>query len=103
MSEIKLTYTGGPAFPVSEGTVQFRGLSKREWFAGMALQGMLSDPSPSSRGCAEAVASNLATGRDISTFTGIITKAAYHYADAMIRAGKKDSPCQPNGVVGKSQ
>jgi hypothetical protein len=42
VSEIKLTYTGGPAFPVSEGTVQFLGLSKREWFAGMALQGALS-------------------------------------------------------------
>lgn len=66
------------------------GLSRRDYFAGMALQGMLSDPSPSSRGCAEAVASNLATGRDISTFTGIITKAAYHYADAMIRAGKRE-------------
>ncbi len=91
MSEID---SGGMAFPVTPtdnsgqiGPTEY-GLTKREWFAGMALHGMLSDPSPSSRGCAEAVASNLATGRDISTFTGIITKAAYHYADAMIRAGK---------------
>ena len=109
MSEIK---NGGPAFPLPVNAdidcagrfaSGYGGISKREWFAGMALQGMLSDPSPSSRGCAEAVASNLATGRDISTFTEIITKAAYHYADAMIRAGKNDSPCQPTGVVGKSE
>ena len=85
--------SGGPAFPMSHEQKQTGvwGLTKREWFAGMALQGMLSDPSPSSRGCAEAVASNLATGRDISTFTGIITKAAYHYADAMIRAGEGEN------------
>jgi len=94
MSEIN---DGGPAFPtdgesqVSARLWHFSGLTKREWYAGMALQGMLSDPSPSSRGCAEAVASNLATGRDISTFTGIITKAAYHYADAMIRAGEGEN------------
>ena len=70
MSEIKLTYTGGPAFPVSEGTVQFRGLSKREWFAGMALQGILS--------------------RDSIQFHKSTTIAvwAYDYADAMVRAGE---------------
>jgi hypothetical protein len=90
MSEID---SGGNAFPYCVWVGDHHnghntGMTLRQWFAGMALQGMLSDPSPSSRGCAEAVASNLATGRDISTFTKIITKAAYHYADAMIRAGK---------------
>ena len=41
--------TGGPAFPVtSDGTesAQFAfGLSRRDWFAGMAMQGLWSNPS----------------------------------------------------------
>ena len=93
MSEIDNYCQAFPVTPTDRGgqiATTMMGMSLREWFAGMALQGILSDPSPSSRGCAEAVASNLATGRDISTFTGIITKAAYHYADAMIRASKGD-------------
>ena len=69
MSEIKLTYTGGPAFPVSEGTVQFLGLSKREWFAGMALQGLLANPS------------TILKQTDIP-------ELSFEYADSMIRAGK---------------
>lgn len=91
MSEID----GGPAFPSEQGETSKgwnqtyeSGLTKREWFAGMALQGLLSDPSPTSRGCAEAVACRIGTGETISSFTEIVAKAAYHYADAMIRAGK---------------
>ena len=47
MSEID---SGGPAFPVSPKKVEAGlvymacdGLSKREWFAGMALQGLLAN------------------------------------------------------------
>ena len=65
MSEID---SGGPAFPTSEDAAHFPGLTKREWFAGMALQGLLSgDPSMS---------------LEESTIW------AYQHADAMIRAGK---------------
>ncbi len=70
MSEIKLTYTGGPAFPVPTSAVPFLGLSKREWFAGMALQGMI------------------ASGDANDNPVGVIAQEAYKLADAMIRAGK---------------
>lgn len=43
MSEIK---DGGPAFP-SHGTmgeVNYQGMSLRDWFAGMAMQGLLAAP-----------------------------------------------------------
>ena len=38
---------GGPAFPHLDGPNGkcFGGLTKREWFAGMALKGLLSNPS----------------------------------------------------------
>jgi hypothetical protein len=78
MSEIKLTYTGGPAFPVPTSAVPFLGLSKREWFAGMALQGLIgsdADVDP------EFVGS-------LGKWGDVVAKRAYHYADAMIRAGK---------------
>lgn len=76
MSEIKLTYTGWPAFPVSEGTVQFLGLSKREWFAGMALQVMTKNIS-------------------LDDFERLkpeeLAKGAFVIADSMIRAGKGEN------------
>lgn len=66
MSEID---GGGFAFPVAEDAAMFPGLTKREWFAGMALQGLLANPSI------------IQKGQDL---TGI----SFDYADAMIRAGK---------------
>lgn len=67
MSEID---SGGMAFPVSQDTAHFPGMTLRQWYAGMALQGILS--------------------RDSIQFHKSTTIAvwAYDYADAMIRAGK---------------
>lgn len=73
MSEIDSV---GPAFPVTPtdnsgkiGPTEY-GLTKREWYAGMALQGILS--------------------RDSIQFHKSTTIAvwAYDYADAMVRAGE---------------
>ena len=76
MSEIE---SGGPAFP-TDGESQvathlwhFSGLTKREWFAGMALQGLLANPS------------TILKQADIP-------ELSFEYADAMIRQGKS-LPC----------
>lgn len=65
MSEID---SGGPTFPVTKDAAMFSGLTKREYFAGMALQGILARgaPMPSDE----------------------VVEWAYLCADAMIRAGK---------------
>lgn len=86
MSEIK---DGGPAFPYCVWVGDHHnghntGMSLRDYFAGMALQGLLANPSI------------IQKGQDL---TGI----SFDYADAMLSAGKKDSPCQTTGVVGKSE
>ena len=64
---------GGPAFPMFfDGTPQrsvLAGLSVRQWYAGMALSGMLSKLGP--------------------THTDSVTKWAFEYADAMIAEGEK--------------
>ena len=72
MSEID---SGGAAFP-TDGESQvathlwhFSGLTKREWFAGMALQGMLANPS-------------------INIAKSDLCNGAFNFADKMIRAGK---------------
>jgi hypothetical protein len=41
MSKNKIVFDGGPAFPLKCEQGEVYGLSKREWFAGMALQGLL--------------------------------------------------------------
>ncbi len=72
MSEID---DGGPAFPtdsesqVGERVWHFSGITKREWFAGMALQGMLANPS-------------------INIAKSDLCNGAFNFADKMIRAGK---------------
>jgi len=38
-----------PAFPIDLGIAKAYGLTKREWFAGMALQGMMSNHIPESQ------------------------------------------------------
>jgi hypothetical protein len=81
VSEIKLTYTGGPAFPVDLGTLKGGsfGLTKREWFAGMALQG---DWASQSKEVGEYASDTS------DSFLEERAKLFYRMADAMIRAGK---------------
>lgn len=68
MSEIS---SGGPAFPMSHEQKQTGvwGLTKREWYAGMALQGLLANPS------------TILKQADIP-------ELSFEYADAMIKAGE---------------
>lgn len=69
---------GGPAFPlVSPNTASLcassQGMSLRDWFAGMAMQGMLGCPHLKIDGSLKIDQDNLA-------------RAAYFAADAMLRA-----------------
>jgi hypothetical protein len=66
-----------PAFPVKETPAEEHisfGLSKREWLAGMALQGLLSNPDYN---CPSRP-------KDIVT-TSNTALAALHYADALLK------------------
>lgn len=64
---------GGPAFPMSyhpEGnSADHQGMTLRDWFAGMALAGLLANPH---------------VGGDV----GAAARGAYMHADAMIAARK---------------
>ena len=68
---------GGPAFSapkechVDHRTGEPTGLTKREWFAGMAMQGILANPS--------------CVFKDSD-----LAKAVYDLADAMIAEGEKE-------------
>lgn len=83
--------SGGPAFPGSKNNywhdglqnrhsvVSYSGMSMREWYAGMALQGLIA--SHANPNCFHLPAEDADFLR--------ITKAAFGYADAMIEASKK--------------
>ena len=77
MSEID---SGGFVFPVTEDAAMFPGITKRDWFAGMALQGILSNPT--------TVTSKLFKTTDGFMNSEMIAECAYEQADSMIRAGK---------------
>lgn len=66
MSEID---SGGFVFPVTEDAAMFPGLTKREYFAAMALQGLI-------------------VKLDFETNLDTYVEDSYKFADAMIRAGK---------------
>lgn len=75
MSEIN---SGGNAFPYCVWVGDHHnghntGMTLREWFAGMALQGMI------------------ASGDANDNQIGVIAQEAYKLADAMIRAGKGEN------------
>ena len=72
----------GPAFPIKHiikengfivSEINFQGLTKREWFAGMALQGMLAKP---------------LEGERESSFE-CYAECSFRYADAMLAEGEK--------------
>lgn len=76
MSEKK---NGGPAFPISIpgfGDNRMGGMSLRDWFAGQALAGMVSDLDGDT---IESLAEGERGGR-------FFAKAAYALADAMLKA-----------------
>jgi len=80
---------GGPAFPNHyedrtmkgvRNTVVADGMSLRDWFAGMALQGLLA----------------MCAGPQISGATAEVTaKIAFEHADAMIAEGNKTNAYTP--------
>jgi len=67
----------GQAFPFNDGTRGWSGLTKREWFAGMALQGMV------------AYCGINELGGHLEADTNIGRKA-FIIADAMIKAGGEE-------------
>lgn len=75
---------GGPAFPCSVYDGAW-GMTLRDWYAGMALQGLLSE------GLRDAANNALATGlcsKDDTVSDGV-SKLSYTLADAMLEARKK--------------
>lgn len=84
MSEVEITYNGGPAFPSderfygSDGTViqkiEHRGMSLRDWYAGQALAGMMAcDP----------------TFADGKYEPSLVARSCFELADAMIKEGER--------------
>lgn len=63
---------GGPAFPTETADAYYHGLSVRDWFAGMAMQGMLA---------ANAKFDEEVTDKNVDY---IVAREAYASADAML-------------------
>lgn len=74
---------GGPAYPLpdSASATGRKGMTKREWFAGHALQGLLSAN-------IQKVVFSLAKDRGIEV-DAYVAMAAFEYADAMIAESEK--------------
>ena len=79
MTEEKKIDNGGPMFPVVERQEhldrarvchEWGGLTKREWFAGMALQGLLLFP-------------------ESTQMMGEVVRRSYEFADAMLKESDK--------------
>ena len=65
----------GPAFPSTSRDgrgweISYEGMNLRDYFAGQALAGIISDP-------------------NVTTDNGKLAKACYGYADAMLKARKQ--------------
>lgn len=85
VSEIK---DGGPAFPeayfendpggIGQGILYYPGLTKREWFAGMALKGLLSNRDYI-----------VQVGKVYDAPTAVIAEQSFEMADAMLKEGEK--------------
>lgn len=61
---------GGPAFPVPDGAESMPGMTLRDHFAGMAMQGLICDPHPQ------------------CSLPSEVAETAYLMADAMLKARK---------------
>ena len=70
---------GGSAFPVVGGT-KYDGMTLRDWFAGLALQAIIS----------KAPHESVPTGVDESDLAR--ARGAYDYADAMLKVRKGEQP-----------
>ena len=79
MSTENETNDGGPAFPTGQlNRCDIEpGMSLRDWFAGMALQGML---------CANAPAMDEVSDKNVDA---VLAREAYNSADAMLAERKK--------------
>jgi len=78
-----------PVFPVDPDTQRFQkagqgwllaGLSKREWLAGIAMNGLLSDGNT----LASLMETSAGSGEEI-----MLAKASLHFADALLTALEK--------------
>ncbi len=80
---------GGAAFPVSDEPGNFpleRGMSLRDWFAGMALQGVLAlDSSDVARKATAQMAKKFGEATP-----EVYSALAYELADAMLAAREKE-------------
>jgi len=103
------TNDGGPAFPIApwrdyyESTAEdgspyhdqhdgSPGMSLRDWFAGMAIQGLLHDPdwrNPAMLGPAEKEFNELTQAAQVELFEIAVAMKAYDLADAMIAQREK--------------
>lgn len=76
---------GGPAFPVTERQElwmeKWGGLTKREWFAGMALQGIMGN---------SVLQGAFATAESHDKAFSGMAKMAYSLADAMLHPSTKE-------------
>lgn len=73
---------GGQAFPSNTDTHQYPGMSLRDWFAGMALQGILSNQEMRS-GLIEVADSE---GISVIDF---ISQSSFAHADSMLKERSK--------------
>ena len=77
---------GGTAFPTLNGYENYSGMSLRDWFAGQALNGILSAVTPE---IAEAINANAElAGSEVDEHTASL---AYHQADAMLTQREKET------------
>ena len=87
MNEPKQIDDGGPAFPSDNfGQPSAPGMSLRDWFAGMALQGAIASMSGVSIYEGKCL---LSEAGGVDQFTARIAANCYKYADAMLAARKE--------------
>lgn len=66
---------GGSAFPLFDGSAAYGGMSLRDWYAGMALNGIKF--------------TTYIDGMQVQTTPESVAKLCFNIADAMIKAGEE--------------